>query len=34
VAVEFYKSLGAEFLDDCRLILLKDDGLRRLVESA
>jgi GNAT superfamily N-acetyltransferase len=33
-AVEFYKSLGAEFLDDWRLILLKDDELRRLAESA
>src|SRR5579872_5102764 len=29
-AVEFYKSLGAEFLDNWRLTLLKDDGLRRL----
>jgi len=33
-AVEFYKSLGAEFLDDWRLVLLKDEGLRRLAESA
>ena len=33
-AVEFYKSLGAEFLDDWRLILLKDEGLRRLAETA
>jgi GNAT superfamily N-acetyltransferase len=33
-AVEFYKSLGAEFLDDWRLILLKDEELRRLAETA
>jgi GNAT superfamily N-acetyltransferase len=33
-AVEFYKSLGADFLDDWRLILLKEEGLRRLAESA
>jgi len=33
-AVEFYKSLGAEFLDDWRLILLKDEPLRRLVQIA
>jgi GNAT superfamily N-acetyltransferase len=33
-AVEFYKSLGADFLDDWRLILLKQEGLRRLAESA
>jgi GNAT superfamily N-acetyltransferase len=33
-AVEFYKSLGAEFLDDWRLILLKDVELRRLAETA
>ena len=33
-AVEFYKSLGAEFLDDWRLTLLKDEGLRRLAEMA
>ena len=31
-AVEFYKLLGAEFLDDWRLVLLKDEGLRRLAE--
>jgi GNAT superfamily N-acetyltransferase len=33
-AVEFYKSLGAKFLDDWRLILLKDEELRRLAEAA
>jgi GNAT superfamily N-acetyltransferase len=33
-AVKFYESLGAEFLDDWRLTLLKDDGLRRLAETA
>ena len=33
-AIEFYKSIGAEFLDDWRLILLKDEELRRLEESA
>jgi len=32
-AVEFYKSLGAEFLDDWRLTLIKDDKLRRLAET-
>jgi GNAT superfamily N-acetyltransferase len=31
-AVEFYKSLGAEFLDEWRLALLKDDALQRLAE--
>jgi len=31
-AVKFYESLGAEFLDDWRLVLLKDEGLRRLAE--
>jgi GNAT superfamily N-acetyltransferase len=33
-AVEFYTSLGADFLDDWRLILRKEEGLRRLAESA
>jgi GNAT superfamily N-acetyltransferase len=33
-AVKWYESLGAEFLDDWRLVLLKDEGLRRLAESA
>ena len=32
-AVEFYKSLGVEFLDDWRLTLIKDDKLRRLAET-
>jgi GNAT superfamily N-acetyltransferase len=31
-AVKFYESLGAEFLDDWRLILLQDEPLRRLAE--
>jgi GNAT superfamily N-acetyltransferase len=31
-AIEFYKSLGAEFRDAWRLVVLKDDHLRRLVE--
>ena len=29
-AIELYKSLGAEFLDQWRPVLLKDDALRRL----
>ncbi len=33
-AVKFYESLGAEFLDDCRLVLLKNEGLLRLAETA
>jgi GNAT superfamily N-acetyltransferase len=33
-AIEFYESLGAEFLDDWRLSLLKDEKLRQLAESA
>jgi GNAT superfamily N-acetyltransferase len=33
-AVEWYESLGAEFLDDWRLAILKDEHLRRLAESA
>ena len=33
-AVEFYKSLGAEFLHDLRPVLLKDEELRRLAEMA
>jgi GNAT superfamily N-acetyltransferase len=33
-AIEFYKSLGAEFLDDWRLILLQNEPLRRLAEMA
>lgn len=31
-AVEFYKSLGAEFLDEWRLVLLNDEALQRLAE--
>jgi len=31
-AIEFYKSLGADFLNEWRLVLLKDEALRRLVE--
>jgi GNAT superfamily N-acetyltransferase len=31
-AVEFYKSLGAEFLDAWRLVLLKDDALLRVAK--
>jgi len=33
-AIEFYKVLGAEFLDSWRLVLLKDEPLRRLAEIA
>ncbi len=33
-AIELYKSLGAEFLDQWRPVLLKDDALRRLAEKA
>jgi GNAT superfamily N-acetyltransferase len=33
-AIDFYKSLGAEFLDDWRLVLLKDDELQRLAQAA
>jgi GNAT superfamily N-acetyltransferase len=33
-AVEFYKSLGAEFLDDWHLVWLQDAELRRLAENA
>jgi hypothetical protein len=29
-AIELYKSLGAEFLDRWRPVLLKDEALRRL----
>jgi GNAT superfamily N-acetyltransferase len=31
-AIEFYKSLGAEFRDAWRLVVLRDDQLRRLAE--
>ncbi|MGA8501623.1 MAG: GNAT family N-acetyltransferase [Candidatus Sulfotelmatobacter sp.] len=33
-AIELYKSLGAEFLDRWRPVLLKDDALRRLAGKA
>jgi hypothetical protein len=33
-AIEMYKSLGAEFRDQWRPVLLKDDALRRLAEKA
>jgi GNAT superfamily N-acetyltransferase len=33
-AVKFYEALGAEFLDDWRPTLLKDEKLRQLGESA
>jgi GNAT superfamily N-acetyltransferase len=33
-AIEFYKFLGAEYLDRWRPMLLKDDALRRLAEKA
>ena len=33
-AIELYKSLGAEFRDQWRPVLLKDEALRRLAEKA
>jgi GNAT superfamily N-acetyltransferase len=33
-AIELYKSLGATFLDDWRLVLLPIEGIRRLAEKA
>ncbi len=33
-AIELYKSLGAEFRDEWRAVLLADDALRRLAEKA
>jgi GNAT superfamily N-acetyltransferase len=33
-AIELYKSLGAEFLDQWRPVLLKDDALQQLAEEA
>jgi len=33
-AIELYKSLGAEFRDEWRPVLLTDDALRRLAERA
>ncbi|MFZ0782212.1 MAG: GNAT family N-acetyltransferase [Candidatus Sulfotelmatobacter sp.] len=32
-AIDLYKSLGAEFRDQWRSVLLKDDALRRLAEK-
>ena len=33
-AIELYRSLGADFLDDWRLVRLKDEALQRLAEKA
>jgi GNAT superfamily N-acetyltransferase len=33
-AIEMYKALGADFLDDWRAVLLAGDGLRKLAEKA
>jgi len=33
-AIELYKSLGATFLDDWRLVLLPSEGVQRLAEKA
>jgi ribosomal protein S18 acetylase RimI-like enzyme len=33
-AIELYKSLGVEFRDEWRPVLLTDDALRRLAERA
>ena len=33
-AIALYKSLGADFLDDWRAVLLAGDGLRKLAEKA
>jgi hypothetical protein len=32
--IEFYKSLGADFRDEWRPVLLTDDALRRLADRA
>jgi len=32
-AIDLYKSLGAEFRDQWRSVLLKNDALRRLAEK-
>jgi GNAT superfamily N-acetyltransferase len=34
LAIDFYKKLGATFLDDWKEVRLSGDGLRRLAESA
>ena len=33
-AIELYKALGADFLDDWRTVVLAGDGLRKLAEKA
>ena len=33
-SIDLYKSLGGEFLDDWRLVLLRDEALKKLAESA
>jgi len=33
-AVDWYRSLGADFLDDWRLVILADNALQRLAEKA
>ena len=33
-SIDLYKSLGGEFLDDWKLVLLKDEGLKKLAERA
>jgi len=33
-AIELYKSLGADFPDEWRQVLLPDDAVRRLAEKA
>jgi hypothetical protein len=32
-AMQFYKSLGGEFFDECRQVLLQADALKRLAEG-
>jgi hypothetical protein len=31
--MQFYKSLGGEFFDECRQVLLQADALKRLAEG-
>jgi GNAT superfamily N-acetyltransferase len=33
-AIDFYKKLGATFMDDCKAVRLEGDALRRLAEDA
>ncbi len=33
-AIDMYKALGAEFMDEWRSVFLTGDGLRRLAEKA